>query len=479
MAFERILFATTMLFLTTQMSHALSRAGSALLGRSMQPFPLLVNQPLDHLTHAMIVLDVIVATKVLYKVCHGHPFGSGDQKQQGAFAATLTVEGLLTLPVARHVLEVAVQPRLQRLRGFVDGQGQGVTVQDLARVAVGPHPDPMSSRLPRGIRVDDVPPRRRGGRRRGQSVAGEGTAVLRGQGGMVRGQLIELRVCQGHSFHLSTRTPAHTVVDVVQHGFVSVNLQDIFKLRVDDGRQVFSRGGPKMQRDLQLCAQLGVQHGTVQMPVGGILKYEQRAMLALSPIFFAHHVALALSQAARGFQEAVISSEVFEGIVVVQFHRLAGVLFSSHQLLEFPKGKGVLGHVSIEPGRFGQTHHHQVGHAVLGGIVDLVVPVRGQDVVGAQFASHRGITYHVPVHLQKELSGDGGIQRHLTEQHFHFDVLGGQSQLVCPRVPHGKEIGRVQVHLDADLHLGHQQFAEMKHLDEGFEAQDVGGSPTY
>ena len=236
-----------------------------------------------------------------------------------------------------------------------------------------------------------------------------------------------------------------------------------------------------MQRDAQLSAQLGVQHGTVQMPVGGILKYEQRAMLALSPIFFAHHVALALSQAARGFQEAVIPSEVFVGIVVVQFQRLVGVLFSSRQLLdtgqiEFPKGKGVLGHVSNEPGRFSQSHHHQVGHAVLGGIVDLVVPVRGQDVVGAQFASHRGITDHVPVHVQKELSGDGGIQRHLTEQHFHFDVLGSQSQLVGPRVPHGEEIGRVQVHLDADLHLGHQQLAEMKHLDEGFEAQDVGGS---
>ena len=86
-----------------------------------------------------------------------------------------------------------------------------------------------------------------------------------------------------------------------------------------------------MQRDAQLSAQLGVQHGTVQMPVGGILKYEQRAMLALSPIFFAHHVALALSQAARGFQEAVIPSEVFVGIVVVQFQRLVGVLFSSHQ----------------------------------------------------------------------------------------------------------------------------------------------------
>ena len=288
-------------------------------------------------------------------------------------------------------------------------------------------------------------------------VTGEGAAVLRGQGGMVRGQLIELRVGQGHSFHLSTCTPAHTVVDVVQHGFVSVNPQDVFKLRVDDGRQVFSRVDPKMQRDPQLSAQLGVQHGTVQMPVGGILKYEQRAILALSPIFFAHHVALTLSQAARGFQEAVIPSEVFVGIVVVQFQRLVGVLFSSHQLLdtgqiEFPKGKGVLGHVSIEPGRFGQTHHHQVGHAVLSGIVDLVVPVRGQDVVGAQFASHRGITDHVPVHLQKELSGDGGIQRHLTEQHFYFDVLGGQSQLVCPHVPHGKEIGRVQVHLDADLH---------------------------
>ena len=78
--------------------------------------------------------------------------------------ATLTVEGLKTLPVARHVLEVAVQPRLQRLYGFVDIQGQGVTVEDLARVSAGPQPDPMTSRLPRGIRVDDVRPRRRGGR---------------------------------------------------------------------------------------------------------------------------------------------------------------------------------------------------------------------------------------------------------------------------------------------------------------------------
>ena len=236
-----------------------------------------------------------------------------------------------------------------------------------------------------------------------------------------------------------------------------------------------------MQRDPQLSAQLGVQNGTVQMPVGGILKYEQRAIRAFSPIFFAHHAALSLSQAARGFQEAVIPSEVFVGIVVVQFQRLVGVLFSSHQMLdtgqiEFPEGKGVLGHISIETGRFGQSHHHQVGRSVLGGIVDLVVPVRCQHVIGAQFASNCGITDHVPVHLQKEFSGDRGIQRHLTEQHFHFDVLGGQSQLVCTHVSDGEGIGRVQVHLDVDLHLGHQQFAEMKHLDEGFEAQDVGGS---
>ena len=149
--------------------------------------------------------------------------------------------------------------------------------------------------------------------------------------------------------------PVHTVVDVAQHGLVSVNLQDVFKLHVDDGRQVFSRVGPKMQHDLQLSAQLGVQHSTMQMPVGGILKYEQRAILALSPIFFVHHVALALSQVACGFKEAVIPSEVFVGVVVVQFQHLVGVLFSSHQLLdtgqiEFPKDKGVLHHVSIEHG---------------------------------------------------------------------------------------------------------------------------------
>ena len=69
---------------------------------------------------------------------------------------------------------------------------------------------------------------------------------------------------------------------------------------VDHSRQIGALIGSKHQVQLNLSAQLGVQHGTVQTPVGCILIYEERAVVAVTPIQSSHHVPSALAETSCG-----------------------------------------------------------------------------------------------------------------------------------------------------------------------------------
>ena len=234
-----------------------------------------------------------------------------------------------------------------------------------------------------------------------------------------------------------------------------------------------------MQHQLQLSAQFGVQHGTVQKTVGCVVKCKQREAASLSPFLSRHHVPLVLSQTAGGFEEAVIASHVQLIAGVVQFQGLVRVFLSLDQLFdagesELLKGKRILCHVSVESRSLHQTHHQEIGRSILKRVVDLEQPFGGAQIVGPHFASHGGITHHAPVHGDGQIFVEVSVDLDLTQQQPYLHVGHVEAHGVRAPVPDGEEFRGVEEQLDADLHLGHQQFTQVKHLDHGFESQHVG-----
>ena len=271
---------------------------------------------------------------------------------------------------------------------------------------------------------------------------------------------------------------AGTVVDVVQHGLVAIHFQQILEFSVDDHGHVDGRIRTKMQHQLQLSAQFGVQHGTVKKSVGRVVKCKQREGASLSPFFSRHHVSLALAKTTGGFQESVITSHVQLIAIVIQFQGLVRVLLALHQLLDageskLLKGKRILFHVSVKGSGFHQSHHDQIGCPVLKRIVDLEHAFGGTQVVGPHFASHGGITHDALVHVVRQTQEEIGVEFDLTQQQFDLDVRHVQSHGVRASVTDGEEIRGVEEQLNADLYLGYQQFTQVKHFDHGFETQHV------
>ena len=233
-----------------------------------------------------------------------------------------------------------------------------------------------------------------------------------------------------------------------------------------------------MKHQLQLSAQLGVQHGTVQKTVGRVVKCKQRETATLTPFLSRHHVSLVLSQAARGFEEAMIASHVQLIAGVVQCQGLVRVLLALHQLFDageskLLKGKRILFHVSVECRGLHQPHDQQVGRSILKRVVDLEQPFGGAQIVGPHFASHRGITHHASVHGDGQIFVEILVDLDLAQQQSDLHVGDVETHGVGAPVADGEEFRGVEEQLDADLHLGHQQFTQVKHLDHGSESQHV------
>ena len=233
-----------------------------------------------------------------------------------------------------------------------------------------------------------------------------------------------------------------------------------------------------MQHQLQLSAQFGVQHGTVKKSVGRVVKCKQGKTSSLSPFFSRHHVSLALAKTTGGFQESVITPHVQLIAIVIQFQGLVRVLLALHQLLDageskLLKGKRILFHVSVKGSGFHQSHHDQIGCPVLKRIVDLEEPFGGTQIVGPHFASHGGITHDALVHVVRQTQEEIGVEFDLAQQQLDLDVRHVQSHGIRASVTDGEEIRGVEEQLDADLHLGYQQFTQVKHFDHGFETQHV------
>ena len=142
------------------MTHTFPRTTGALLcafeRRFRLPATFLENQVSDPLSHAMIVGHVISTRPCLHKLRHGLSLRFGHQNHEGVSAATLIVQRLHGLSVVRRVLEVTSKPLLKRLRRPVRQKIQGKTVKHFACVSVGPHAQPMLTRLTSRVRVDDV-----------------------------------------------------------------------------------------------------------------------------------------------------------------------------------------------------------------------------------------------------------------------------------------------------------------------------------
>ena len=295
----------------------------------------------------------------------------------------------------------------------------------------------------------------------------------------MKGQLIQLTRRQDDFFHFSFFLLAGTVVDVVEDGLVAVHFQQVLEFSVDDDGHIDAGIRTKMEHQLQLSAQFGVQHGTVQMTVGRVVKCKQGEGASLSPFFSRHHVSFALSQTAGGFQEAVIASHVQLITSVVQLQGLVRVFLALHQLFDagesiLLKDKRVLFHVPVKRGGLHQPHPDEIGRAVLKRIVDLEETFGGTQVVGPHFASHGGITHDALVHGQRQVSVEVSVHFDLTQQQLDLDIGHVQSHGVRAPVTDGEEVWRVEEQLDADLYLGYQQFTQVKHLDHGFESQHVG-----
>ena len=217
----------------------------------------------------------------------------------------------------------------------------------------------------------------------------------------------------------------------------------------------------------------------MQQPVGSVVKCKQREAAALSPFLSRHHVPLVLSQTAGGFEEAVIASHVKLIAGVVQFQGLVRVFLALHQLFdagesELLKGKRILCRVSVELGGLHQTHHQEIRRSILKRIVDLEQPLGGAQIVGPHFASHGGITHDAAVHGDRQIFVEVSVHLDLTQQQPYLHVGHVEAHGVRAPVPDGEEFRGVEEQLDADLHLGHQQFTQVEHLDHGFESQHVG-----
>ena len=143
----------------TQVTHTFPRATSVLVVAQSSfrlPASFLENQLSHPLSHVMVVGHVIMTGPRVKETRQTLPLRFCHQKHQGVSSATLIVQRLHALSVARDVFEMASQPHLQRRRRSVGFQIQGKTVKHLARIPLRPHAQPMLTRLSSGIRVDDV-----------------------------------------------------------------------------------------------------------------------------------------------------------------------------------------------------------------------------------------------------------------------------------------------------------------------------------
>ena len=96
------------------------------------------------------------------------------------------------------------------------------------------------------------------------------------------------------------------------------------------------------------------------------------------------------------------------------------------------------------------------------------------DVIDPDLAPDRRVAHHSLSirHVIHQLPVDRGVESHLAEIQFHFDVCSIQAEVDGTSVSHGPQSRWVEIHLNPDLDIGYQQFAEMKDFDVWHKAKD-------
>ena len=301
----------------------------------------------------MIIAHIIVIGKVIQKFLQRASAGFGFQVQQGIIAATVAVDGLKGFAVGRQVLPMTNDPLSQGGSLLILFQGQGITVHHFAQVALGPEGQPMFAGLVVGVRVDDVGLRLGLERGLGQTVAHHRLVEMRGQDRIVSGQIIQLHIVESHLFHVSLFFLSSRLVDVVQHRSVRVNLQQVLKLGIHEHGYIGAGGGAKFQDQLQVSRLFGVDGTRVGASIGYIVKHEQRAIFAFSPICLSDQAASFFQPTATGLQKAEVSQGISSPIIVIQLQGFIRVFFASDHLTDGAQAKlleteGVSGDGSIE-----------------------------------------------------------------------------------------------------------------------------------
>jgi len=105
------------LFILNTTNNAFRRSARVLVTgglTNLGPIHLLLDQTFHHLTHFVIVVHIIIFLESVQKRANASSLGSIDQEHQSVSTTTLTKQGLQTLSTRELVLEMTIQPFLQR-----------------------------------------------------------------------------------------------------------------------------------------------------------------------------------------------------------------------------------------------------------------------------------------------------------------------------------------------------------------------------
>ena len=143
------------------------------------------------------------------------------------------------------------------------------------------------------------------------------------------------------------------LVDVVQHSSVRVDLQHVLKLGIHEHGYIGAGTDSKFQDQLQLPSLFGVEGAIVGASVGHVVKHEQRAIFALTPVFLLHHVALFFVPNSTGLQKAEVPQSISGPIVSIELQGFIRVFFSTDHLSDGAQAKlleteGVSADISVE-----------------------------------------------------------------------------------------------------------------------------------
>ena len=106
-----------LLILNNKMANVFQRPARVLVTgglTNLMPSDIVHDQTFQRFSNFVIVVRIIFFLESVQKIVHTSTFGSVDQVHQSVVATTLTEQGLQTHSILDKVLEMTIQPFLQR-----------------------------------------------------------------------------------------------------------------------------------------------------------------------------------------------------------------------------------------------------------------------------------------------------------------------------------------------------------------------------